>query len=107
MTKYRKLDDYLIETLKDNKEAQNFLNAALEEFQEDNDLEALTNAFELLIKAQGSVSQFSKDTNISRTHIHRIINNETQPAFTTITTILNNLGFKLSVKRVKKLKHAH
>lgn len=106
MTKYRKLDEYLIESLKDAKEAKHFLNAALDEFQEDNNMEALSNALELLIKAQGSISQLSKDTNISRTHIHRIINNETQPTLTTIAAILKALGFKLTVKKAGKLRHA-
>jgi probable addiction module antidote protein len=107
MTKYRKLDEYLIESLKDEKEAKHFLNAALDEFQEDNDMAALSNALDLLIRAQGSISQLSKSTNISRTHIHRIINNETQPTLSTITAILKSLGFKLSVKKAGKLKFAH
>jgi len=102
----RKLEDYLTESLKDTKEAQAFLTAALEEFQEDNDFEAFANALEILIKAQGSVSQFSKDTDINRTHLYRIINNEVQPQFSTISNILKSLGFKLSVKRTKKLKTA-
>lgn len=104
---FRKLDDYLVESLKDPKEAQAFLNTILEEFQEDNDFEAFSNALEILIKAQGSLSGFSKDSSISRTHLYRIINNEVQPQFITIANILKSLGFKLSVRRNRKLRPAH
>jgi probable addiction module antidote protein len=107
MNKFRNLDEYLVESLKDPKEAQAFLNVALEEFQDDNDFDSLSNALEVVIKAQGSVSQLSKDTDISRTHIYRIMNNETQATFSMISNILKALGFKLSVKRSKKLRTAH
>jgi len=103
-TKFRKLDDYLTESLKDPKEAQAFLNAALEELQEDNNIEAFSNALNILIRSQGSISEFAKNTAINRTHLYRITGNAVQPQFSTITNILNHLGFKLSVKRPRKPK---
>lgn len=102
----RKLEEYLIESLNDPKEAKAFLNAALEEFQEDNDFQAFGNTIELLIKSQGSMSNFAKETDINRTHLYRIINNEVQPQFSTVSNILKSLGFKLSIKKVGKLKPA-
>lgn len=105
MTKCRKLEDYLIESLQDKKEAKAFLDVILEEYQQDNNLEAFANALELLIRAQGNISEFTKKAKIDRSHIYKIMKNETQPQFLTVSKILNSLGFQLTVKRIKP-KHA-
>ena len=96
--KFRTFDDYLVESLQDPEEAQAFLNAALEDFQEDNDLKAFLLALEILIKSKSTVSKFAQQSEINRTHIYKILNNEVQPQFNTINNILKNLGFQLSVK---------
>jgi probable addiction module antidote protein len=105
--KSRKLDEYLINSLKDPKEAQAYMNVILEDFQKNNDFEAFSLALEILVKAQGSISQFANETDVSRTHLYRIFNSEVQPQFVTIANIFKSLGFKLSVKPIKRLKTAH
>ncbi|OGI04931.1 MAG: hypothetical protein A2Y25_00715 [Candidatus Melainabacteria bacterium GWF2_37_15] len=96
-----KFDDFLVERLKDKKEAKAFLDAILEEYQQDNNFEAFANALELLIRAQGNISEFTKKANIDRSHIYKIMKNETQPQFLTVSKILNSLGFQLTVKKIK------
>lgn len=97
----RKYEDYLIEKLKNSDHAEAYLNANIEAFMEDNDIEALMIAFEHLIKANYSVSQIAKKTGISRTHLYRIFDNKTTPSFTIVMEIIKSLGFKIEAKKVK------
>ena len=99
MTKYRKYEDSLTESLKDSREAEAYLNANIEAFMEDNDIESLMFAFEHLIKASYSVSKLARKIGISRMHLYRIFNNETTPSFTIIMEIIKSLGFKIEAKR--------
>jgi probable addiction module antidote protein len=105
--KFTDFDEFMIDRLKDPKESQAFLNASLEAYQEDKDLKAFTLALELLIKAQGNVSEFAKDSKLNRSHLYSIFKNEGKPQFDTVLNILLNLGFQLSVKPLKKRRFAH
>lgn len=94
----RKYDEYLIQTLKDPKEAEGFLNASLELYMEDNDAMALMLSLEHLARAKYSITQMAKQTGIPRQNLYRIFDNETNPNFNTIFILIKSLGFKLIAK---------
>ncbi|MDD3436533.1 MAG: putative addiction module antidote protein [Candidatus Gastranaerophilales bacterium] len=91
----RKYDEYLIETLKDSKEAEGYLNASLEAYMEDNDAAALMLSLEHLARAKYSITQVSKQTGIPRQNLYKIFDNETNPNFNTVFILIKSLGFKL------------
>lgn len=94
----RKYDEYLIETLKDPKEAEGYLNASLELYMEDNDVQALMLALEHLSRAKYSITEVSRRTGIPRQNLYKIFDNETNPNFNTVFTLIKSLGFKLVVQ---------
>jgi len=97
--KLRKYEDYLIEKLKDPEYAEAYLNASLEAFMEDNDTQALMLAFEHLARAKYSITEMAKQTGVQRQHLYRIFDNESNPNFSTVFTIIKSLGFTLEAKR--------
>ncbi|MDD3436024.1 MAG: hypothetical protein PHC64_02620 [Candidatus Gastranaerophilales bacterium] len=103
--KNQKFDDYIISRLSSDKEfATEYLNSALEEYSKDLDSDALALSIKKLIKAQGSVIDFSKLANINREHLYRIFNSKAVPNLNTLFKIIINLGFKLEAKPVLNTK---
>lgn len=94
----RKYDEYLIETLKNPKEAEGYLNASLEAYMEDNDAMALMLSLEHLARAKYSITQIAKQTGIPRQNLYKIFDNETNPNFNTVFTLIKSLGFRLIAK---------
>lgn len=95
-------DDFLTNELQDSESAEEYLKVLLESFKEDQNIEALLHCLKPLIEAQGSISEFAKKANIDRSHLYRIFNNEVEPKFNTMANILNNLGYEIDIKPIKK-----
>ena len=89
--------EYLIELLKNKKEAKAYLQAALEEYQKDGNNEALLLALRNITEAQGGVSVLAHKSNINRQHLYRILSSKGNPKLQTFGQLLNGLGFHLSV----------
>lgn len=101
--KNQKFDDYIISRLSSDKDfATEYLNNALEEYSNDSDSDALALSIKRLVKAQGSVIDFSKTTDINREHLYRIFNAKAVPNLNTMFKIILNLGFKLEAKPILK-----
>jgi DNA-binding phage protein len=65
MRKHRKYRDAAIEALRDNpEEAHAYLQVALQEFEQDNNTEALLTALRTVAKAQGGIPELARRTNI-------------------------------------------
>lgn len=99
----RKFKDYLIETLKDNEEAQAYLNTALEEYKKDNDAEAFLLALRDVAEAQGGLACLAKKTNLNRQNLYKVLSGKTNPKLMTLGVILNGLGFHLSVEQNREV----
>ncbi|MDD3436250.1 MAG: helix-turn-helix domain-containing protein [Candidatus Gastranaerophilales bacterium] len=99
----RTFEEFLLEDFKNPQEALAFFQVAMEEFLENNDLAHFNLALDLLIKSQGSVTQFAKNTGISRTHLYKIFRSKSEPKLSTIKNILNELGYKLTIIPLKKV----
>lgn len=99
----RTYEEFLLNDFKDKAAALAFFQAAIEEFIENNDLAQFNYALNILIKAQGSVTQFAKNTGISRTHLYKILKSKSEPKLSTLKNILNELGYKLTITQFKNV----
>lgn len=85
--------DYLIESLKDPKEAAGYLNAALEDGDIDGFLEALRN----VVEAQGGMTTLAKKSTKGRESLYKTISKTGNPYLRNTNEILHSLGFQLAI----------
>jgi probable addiction module antidote protein len=83
----------LIESLRDAREAEAYLNAALEEDDPESFLLALRNVAE----AQGGVASLAENTKLNRESLYRMLSERGNPEFRSLDALLHALGFRLAV----------
>jgi probable addiction module antidote protein len=83
----------LIEGLRDPREAEEYLNAALEEDDPELFLLALRNVAE----AQGGVAQLAGKTKLNRESLYKMLSEKGNPEFKSLDVLLHALGFRLAV----------
>lgn len=96
--KYRNFDDYMLEHLQDSQEAIAYLETALEEYENDRNMEAFLLALKRVVDAKGGVSELAKNTKLNRQNLYKVFSNKVDPRFSTINIILQSLGLKFSLK---------
>ncbi len=98
MTNLRSFDEYMSENLQDPTAVISYLEATLEAYEEDNNMEAFLLALKRVVDARGGVSQLAKDTKLNRQNLYKIFSNKVDPRFSTINIILNHLGLRFTLK---------
>ena len=93
----RDFREFVKEKLRDPKEAVSYLNTALEEYEKDSDSEAFLLALRTVTEVQGGISELSKKTKLNRQHLYRTLSSKGNPRLNTLETVLNGLGFRLSI----------
>lgn len=93
MKKSRAYQADLIESLRDSVEAEEYLNAALEEDDPELFLLALRNVAE----AQGGVAQLADKAKLNRESLYRMLSDRGNPEFRSLDALLHALGFRLAV----------
>ena len=91
-------EEWLIDSLKNKKEAAAYLQVALEEYQSDSDLEAFLLALRHVADAQGGLGMLSKKTHLNRESLYKTLSNKGNPKLQTIGLLLKGLGFAFSIK---------
>jgi probable addiction module antidote protein len=91
---------WLIESLKDKKEAAMYLQVALDEYQQDGNVEVLLLALRNVAQAQGGIGSLSKRTNLNRESLYKTLSVKGNPKLQTLGLLLKGLGFHLSIKAV-------
>jgi probable addiction module antidote protein len=86
-------EDGLIESLKDPLEAAAYLNAALE----DGDQEVFLLALRHVTKAFG-MSEISRETALNRENLYRMLSAQGNPQLSSLNTLLRSLGLRLAVE---------
>jgi probable addiction module antidote protein len=81
--------------LKTEEEIQGFIDAAIEEAKNDTDPKYLIHTLETAARARGML-QTSKDAEVDRTSLYRILSGETDPRASTLAKIANALGYRLT-----------
>lgn len=94
----RNFDDYMTEHLQDPNEAIAYLESALDEYEENNDMESFLLALRRVVEAKGGISKLAEETNLNRQNLYKILTNKANPKFSTLSKIIYSLGFKLSLK---------
>jgi len=85
--------DGLKAQLSDPEEAVAYLNAALEE----NDQEIFLLALRDVAEARG-FSQLAKDTQLNRENLYRMLSNKGNPQLASLNALLRSLGLRLAVE---------
>lgn len=93
MKKSKAYQPDLIENLRDAREAEEYLNAALEEDDPELFLLALRNVAE----AQGGVAQLAEKTKLNRESLYKMLSERGNPEFRSLETLLHALGFRRAV----------
>ena len=93
MTKSKAYQEYLIERLRDPREAKEYLNAALEEEDPELFLLALRNVAE----AQGGIAKLAEKTKLNRESLYKMLSERGNPEFRSLDALLHALGFRLAV----------
>lgn len=91
--------DEFIASLKDPTEAYGYLQVALEEYQIDNDAEALLVALRNIADAQGGMTELARKTHLNRQNLYSILSKKGNPRLDTFGLILKGLGFKLTIEQ--------
>ncbi len=94
-------DEIRVHYLKDPKEADFALKLALEEFEEDGDVNGLLDTLRLVAKAQGGIARLARKTAISRKAVHEALSLDGNPRLRTFQSVLDALGLKMSVRAVR------
>jgi probable addiction module antidote protein len=93
MRTYRSNDEYMVEVLKDPKEAALYLNAALEE----NDATLLLIALAQVAQAHG-MTKTAKKVSMSRAGLYKSLSKNGNPGFKTFMSLLRASGLRMSFK---------
>ena len=93
MKKSKAYQTDLIESLRDSGEAEEYLNAALEEDDPELFLLALRNVAE----AQGGVAQLAEKAKLNRESLYKMLSERGNPEFRSLDALLHALGFRLAV----------
>lgn len=99
-TPYVEYEDWMDDYLSDPEEARAYLDVAIEEYEEDGDLEAFLLALRNVADAQGGLGELAKRTGLNREHLYRALSEEGNPQLSTVDKILHGLGFRLSVELI-------
>lgn len=91
-------EDWLIENLKDRKEAAAYLEAAIE----DGDQAVLMLALRHVAQAQGGVAEIARRANLTREATYKMLSKVGNPALSSLTAVLAATGLRLSVKLIKE-----
>jgi probable addiction module antidote protein len=93
MKKSKAYQPDLLESLRDPGEAEEYLNAALEEGDPELFLLALRNVAE----AQGGVAQLAEKAKLNRESLYKILSERGNPELKSLDALLHALGFRLAV----------
>lgn len=90
-------EEVIIEKLKDEKFAKEYLNLSLMEYIDDGDFNRFFKSLERVVKARMSIREFAKQAELDRANLHAIFNGKKKPQFRTVLKILTKLGYTFKV----------
>lgn len=96
MRNYR---DIVKEFVNDPIEAYEYLQASLEEYENDGNLDAFLTALRTVAEAQGGLTKLAQKTNLNRQHLYRSLSKNGNPTIRTLDSILHSLGLKLTIAK--------
>jgi probable addiction module antidote protein len=97
----RKFKDDLHVRLQDKEYAMTYIDVALNDYAENKDTEAFLLALNDVVNANGGIGKLASNAKLSRPSLYKTLSGKTKPRFSTIISVLKNLGFSLH------LTHSH
>ena len=98
MKPYVKFEDWHFENLTDPQSARDYLQLALEEYEQDHNTEAFLLAVRDVAKAQGGIGQLAIRTGLNRQSLYKALSSKGNPKLDTLGNILHGLGYRLSIQ---------
>lgn len=98
--KLRNHEEVVIEQLLNPEMAKVYLDVALEEYQQDGDLAFFLEALRNVVEAREGMTRLAEKTGLNRQNLYRVLSQEGNPELRTISIILHNLGYRLSVQPI-------
>ena len=93
MKKSKAYQPDLIESLRNTREAEEYLNAALE----DDDPELFLLALRNVAEAKGGMAQLAEKAKLNRESLYRMLSERGNPELRSLDTLLHAMGFRLAV----------
>jgi probable addiction module antidote protein len=87
-------EPYLIDSLKDPREAEGYLNAALE----DDDPSVFLLALRDVAEAHGGMSKIARTCKLNRENLYRMLSKRGNPSLQSLSKLLSSLGFRLVIE---------
>ena len=94
--------EYLIEKFADREKAISYLQVALEEYQVDGDPAAFMLALQTVVEAQGGIHELANRIHTAPQTALKMLSSDNTPTLDTLGTILNALGWQLSIEPLKE-----
>lgn len=88
-------DEYLIKSIKDPKEAQGYLNAALD----DGDLQVFLLALRHVAEAHGGMGKVARACKLNRESLYRMLSKKGNPSLQSLGKLLSSMGFRLAIEK--------
>ena len=96
--------EYLVKRLADREEAIGFLHAVMEDFQIFGNTLAVMSAIENVVEAQGGIATLAKQTEVAQqTFLDVLVSDEAHHCLSTLQTLLNTLGCRISIEPLEPL----
>jgi probable addiction module antidote protein len=101
MRKFRSYEEVISERFNKNpEEAEAYLEAALDAFEQDNNTEALLLALRTVAEAQGGIPELARRLDMEKMTLYKALSEKGNPRLSTIGAILRGLGYRLSLEPV-------
>lgn len=98
--KLRNHDEIVLEQLQNPEMVKAYLDVALEEYEQDGDLVFFLEALRNVVKAQKGMTYLAEKTGLNGQNLYQVLSQEANPELRTISLILHNLGYRLSVEPI-------
>lgn len=95
----RPYEEGLYEDLQDPEEAQAYLEAGFEGYEEDGDMATLLLIVRDIINATGGIDQLAQKTGIDRQSLTATLDGDATPSLEFLLKILSGLGFRIRLER--------
>ncbi len=107
MRKLRTWREYLIKRLSDDRDrTSGYLQAALEDYQINQDHAVFLLALQTVVKSHGGISELAKQTDINPETLSEMLTSDVLPEIGTLATVLNALGCQISIEPIESAKSA-
>ena len=96
--RYRELGEYVRESIRDPKDAAEYLNAAAQ----DSDNAAFLVALKDVLDVHGSLSELSRNTGLNRANLHKMLQGKSSPRLDTLTKVLASAGLRITIQPMRR-----